>query len=239
MTVGLELDGEIRRGDFVLRASLRVGDETVALTGANGAGKTTLLHAIAGLVPLAAGRLAVGARDATGAAGAAGYTVLDAPDAPSAPFVPPHRRGVAMVFQDHLLFPFLDARDNVAFALRRAGVARGEARARAEAALADYGVAHLARARPGRLSGGEAQRVALARALVGGPQIVLLDEPLAALDAAARRDNRALLRERLAAIRGPKLLVTHDREDLAALCAREYRLERTTGFEPATLTLAR
>ena len=122
-------------------------------------------------------------------------------------FVPPERRSVGLVFQDYALFPHLTVRQNVEYARRHA----------ADEYLERFGIAHLADARPGSLSGGERQRVALARALARDPAILLLDEPLAALDAHTRIEVRTELQQLLAGLEIPTLLVTHDFEDAAAL----------------------
>ena len=199
-------------GDLHLHAELTVGDgEVVALLGPNGAGKTTTLRALAGLRPLDRGRVVLDGE------------VLDAP--PDGPFVPPGRRPVGMVFQDHLLFPRLSALDNVAFGLRARGRSRAEARATARHWLERLGVAGVAGARPGTLSGGEAQRVALARALATDPRLLLLDEPLAALDAATRAQVRTELRRHLATFAGARLLVTHDPVDALVLADRLVIME--------------
>src|SRR4029453_2838490 len=168
------LDCSIRRrlAPLDLAVDLTVGEEIVAILGPNGAGKTTLLRVLAGLEPIDAGQLRVDG------------TLWDDPAADV--FVPPERRPVGMVFQDYLLFPFLDARENAAFPLRSRGVAKRDARARADAWLGRVDLADRADAKPGELSGGQAQRVALARAAVSEPRLLLLDEPLAALDAGAR-----------------------------------------------------
>lgn len=197
----------VDRGGFRLDVELRIGPgEVVALLGPNGAGKTTALRALAGLQPLTAGRIAV--------AGA----VLDDPE--RRVWRPPERRGIGVVFQDYLLFPHLSALDNVAFGLRRRGVDRRAARARAHDWLARVGLAEHARRRPRQLSGGQAQRVALARALALEPTLLLLDEPLAALDARTRLDTRAELHRHLAAHPGATLLVTHDPLDALVLADR-------------------
>jgi molybdate transport system ATP-binding protein len=130
-----------------------------------------------------------------------------------------------MVFQDYLLFPFLDARDNVAFSLRSRRVPRTEARQRAGEWLARVGLADRATARPAELSGGQAQRVALARALVSQPRVLLLDEPLAALDAGSRVEIRREIRAQLAAAPGARVVVTHDPIDAAMLADRVVILE--------------
>jgi len=205
----LRIAAEVRAGERVVSIDLSVGDEVVAVLGPNGAGKTTLLRAIAGLAPVDVGTITLDG------------TVVDN----ATTFVPPERRSVGMMFQDGRLFPFLDARDNVAFALRSRGVAKREARARAQVWLDQLGLAGRASARPATLSGGEAQRVALARALVGQPRVLLLDEPLAALDAAARVAVRRDLRTHLAAAPGARILVTHDPVDAAALADRVIVLE--------------
>ena len=184
---------------------------TVAVVGPNGAGKTTLLRCIAGLQPIDSGRI-----ELSGA-------VVD--DAEAGRWVAPERRHTGVVFQDHLLFPPLSALDNVAFGLRCARRSRADARAEAAAWLGRVGVGDRAQARPAELSGGEAQRVALARALAPGPQVLLLDEPLAALDATTRVEVRTELRRHLAAFPGVRLLVTHDPVDVAALADRVVVLE--------------
>ncbi|WP_328822140.1 ABC transporter ATP-binding protein [Micromonospora rubida] len=195
------------RGGFHLDVALRVrAGEVVALLGPNGAGKTTALRVLAGLHPLTAGHLTLAGAD------------LDRPDRRA--WIPPERRPVGVVFQDYLLFPHLSARDNVAFGPRRRGADRRAARAVADAWLARVGLAEHARRRPRQLSGGQAQRVALARALAVDPTLLLLDEPLAALDARTRLDTRAELHRHLAAHPGAAVLVTHDPLDALVLADR-------------------
>jgi molybdate transport system ATP-binding protein len=209
--VTLALDVGVTVGTFDLSVELEVGDEVVAVLGPNGAGKSTLLRAVAGLRPVDAGRIAIDGE------------VVD--DAERRTFVPPQRRPVGVVFQDYLLFPFLSARDNVAFGLRSRKVPKREAARRADEWLARVGLADKADARPGELSGGQAQRVALARAIVTEPAVLLLDEPLAALDAGARVDVRRELRTHLAGSAGARLIVTHDPVDASVLADRVVILE--------------
>ena len=142
---------------------------------------------------------------------------------------------VGVVFQDLLLFPHLSALDNVGYGLRRAGMRRAAARAEAREWLARVGVEARADARPGELSGGEAQRVALARALAPRPRVLLLDEPLSALDASARPAARRLLREHLAGFEGGRLLVTHDPLDAVSLADRIVVLEAAALVQEGTL----
>jgi molybdate transport system ATP-binding protein len=184
--------------------------ETVAILGPNGAGKTTLLRTLAGLVPLDRGRIELDG------------ILLDDGDRV---FVPPERRPVGVVFQDYLLFPHLSVLENVAFGLRSRGINRAAARTAAELSLERVGLAHHGDAKPRELSGGQAQRVALARAMTTEPRLLLLDEPLAALDQSARGSVRRELRAHLASFRGVRLLVTHDPLDAAALADRLVILE--------------
>ena len=210
----MSLDASIRvdRGDFVLDATFdATASRTVAVLGPNGAGKSTLLRCLAGLAPIDAGRIAIGS------------TVVDDPSA--GVFVPPERRRVALVFQQYLLFPHMSALDNVAFGLSARGTARSEALHRAHEALDALGLATHARRKPHELSGGEAQRVALARALVTDPDVLLLDEPLAALDVTTRAAVRRDLSHHLASHSGVRLLVTHDPVEAAALAAEVIVLE--------------
>ena len=178
--------------------------EVLALVGPNGAGKTTLLRALAGLLP------------ATGSLTLAGREVLA---------LPPEARGVGWVPQAGVLLAHLSARDNVAYGPRARGTSRRAARVLAQGWLDRLGVGELGDRRPAGLSGGEAQRVALARALATDPALVLLDEPLAALDATTRDDVRRLLRGVLAGGTAPAVVVTHDPVDALALADRVLVLE--------------
>lgn len=197
----------VERGGFVLDVEVHADPgEVLAVLGPNGAGKTTVLRVLAGLLPLSAGRVCLDG------------DVLDDPAADV--FVPPQARPAGVVFQDHLLFPHLTARDNIAFGLRCRGRHRTEARQAADGWLATMGIADLADRRPAALSGGQAQRVALARALAPGPRLLLLDEPLAALDASTRLEVRAELRRHLVAYGGPTLVVTHDPIEAMVLADR-------------------
>ena len=135
------------------------------------------------------------------------------------------RRPIGVVFQDYLLFPHLSALENVAFGLRARGLPKAEARRRAAGWLERVGLAAHAAARPRALSGGQAQRVALARAMAGDPRLLLLDEPLAALDAATRTEVRRDLRRHLASFDGTRLLVTHDPFEALVLADRLVVLE--------------
>lgn len=203
----LDADLVVERGSFRLDLPLRAAPgETVALLGPNGAGKTTALRALAGLEALGGGHVRLDGRD------------LDRPA--DRTWVPAEHRRIGVVFQDYLLFPHLTALDNVAFGPRRRGARRAEARAAAAAWLERVGLEKLAHRRPGRLSGGQAQRVALARALAVEPTLLLLDEPLAALDARTRLDTRAELHRHLAEHSGAAVLVTHDPIDALMLADR-------------------
>ncbi|WP_434742686.1 ABC transporter ATP-binding protein [Micromonospora sp. SH-82] len=209
------LDGHlvVDRGDFRLDVRLHVAaGEVVALLGPNGAGKTTALRALAGLAPLHAGHLVLDGVE------------LDRPGHRH-PVGPEHRR-IGVVFQDYLLFPHLDVLDNVAFGPRRQGLDRRAARRRAADWLDQVGLADHAHRRPRQLSGGQAQRVALARALAVEPTLLLLDEPLAALDAGTRLDTRARLHGHLAEHPGAAVLVTHDPLDALALADRLVIVEQ-------------
>lgn len=224
---GLELDLSVELpSGFRLTLALDVADgEVLAVVGPNGSGKTTLLRTVAGLVPAATGTVRLRGRVLDAVASGEGAAEV------ATAFVAPHRRRVGYVFQDHRLFGHLSVLDNVAFAgsqgwgpRRRAR--RAAARDEARAWLDRLGVADLAGRRPRQLSGGQAQRVALARALAAHPDVLLLDEPFAALDAATRRDVRAHLREHLAGFAGPVVLVTHDPLEALLLADRIAVLER-------------
>jgi molybdate transport system ATP-binding protein len=204
VVAGLVADLTVRRDAFTLELALTAGPgEVVVLLGPNAAGKSTALRALAGLLPLDAGRIAVD--DA----------VLADPD--SGIQVPPHARPVGVVFQDYLLFPHLSVLDNVAFGPQAHGVRRADARRHARSWLERIGIAELAGSRPRSISGGQAQRVAVARALATEPALLLLDEPLAALDARTRLQVRAELRRHLTGFTGATVLVTHDPVDAAVL----------------------
>jgi molybdate transport system ATP-binding protein len=210
--MSLEAEVGLTLGRLQLEVELAVGTgELVVLLGPNGAGKTTLLRALAGLVALDRGRVVVDG------------AVLE--DTATGTWVPTERRPIGFVFQDYLLFPHLSALENVAFGLRARGLGRAEARRRAAAWLDRVGLAGHAGARPRALSGGQAQRVALARAMVSEPRLLLLDEPLAALDAATRTEVRRDLRRHLASFAGTRLLVTHDPLEAMALADRLVVLE--------------
>ena len=189
----MELELTVPLRSFALELSLEAGAEPLALVGPSGAGKTTLLRAIAGLVRPTRGRIRV--RGETWFDSEAGIDLL------------PEERSVGLVFQDYALFPHLSVEENVAFG----------ARAPVGESLERLGIRELARTRPGELSGGERQRVALARALARRPEVLLLDEPLAALDPSTRTGVRSYLRGLLAELGLPTLLVTHDYADAVAL----------------------
>jgi molybdate transport system ATP-binding protein len=192
----LALDITVPLRSLRVDLALDVGRETVALVGPSGAGKTTVLRAVAGLVRPEHGRIALG-----------DSVWLDVERGIDQP---PEARSVGYLFQDYALFPHLSVRKNVAFG----GVER------VDELLDRFGITHLAKARPADISGGERQRVALARALARDPAVLLLDEPLSALDAHTRKAVRAELQELLRDVRLPTLLVTHDFEDAAALAER-------------------
>lgn len=197
-----------RAGALRLDVDLDGGDGPLAIVGPNGSGKTTLLRVIAGARRADEGRLEVG-----------GVILFDSAagiDRPS------EDRRIGYVPQGYGLFPHLTVVDNVAFGLST-GTRRQPAPARREVAramLAELGCAGLEDRLPRTLSGGEQQRVALARALVLEPALLLLDEPLAALDATARRSVRRFLAERLAGLQRPSIVVTHDLRDVLALNAQ-------------------
>jgi molybdate transport system ATP-binding protein len=210
---GLDAAVVVDLGSFLVDAAVTAPPgQVLGILGPNGAGKSTLLRALAGLAPIADGYVRLGGR------------VLD--DPARGIRTAPERRGTGLVFQDYLLFPHLTALDNVAYGLRARGLRRTAARARAAEWLDRVGLADHAWHRPRQLSGGQAQRVALARALVVEPELVLLDEPLAALDAGTRLSLRTDLRRHLVSYGGPAVVVTHDPVEAMVLADQLVVLER-------------
>ena len=211
----MTLDASIRLtlGPLDLDIAFTVGDgEVVALLGPNGAGKTTLLRAVAGLVPFSSGHVRLDGR------------VLE--DTATGQYVPTERRPIGFVFQDYLLFPHLSVLENVAFGLRARGVSRHAAAEKAAQWLERVGLETYAGSKPAELSGGQRQRVALARALAPDPRLLLLDEPLAALDATTRAEVRRDLKRHLDSFDGIRLVVTHDPLEAVALADRLIVMER-------------
>jgi molybdate transport system ATP-binding protein len=197
----------LRLGRLDLDVELEVeAGRVMALLGPNGAGKTTVLRALAGLLPLSGGQVVLDGQ------------LLEHPSRRVR--VPAERRPVGMVFQNYLLFPHLSALENVAFGLRARGRGRTQSRQLAAAWLDRLGLSGLGNGRPGTLSGGQQQRVALARALATDPRMLLLDEPLAALDVSTRAEVRRDLRRHLRDFPGVNLVVTHDPLEAVALADR-------------------
>ncbi|MBU4215375.1 MAG: ABC transporter ATP-binding protein [Actinobacteria bacterium] len=212
MSAGLRAEVGVWRGSFHLDVALQVQPgEILAVLGPNGAGKSTLLRVVAGLLAVAEGSVACGG------------SVWDDPD--GRVFVPAPERRAGYVFQDYRLFPHLSVLDNVAFGARSRGMSRRASRGGAAAVLERLDLTELASRRPAQLSGGQAQRVALARALASDPEVLLLDEPLAALDARTRIEVRGLLRRHLADFGGPTLLVVHDPLEAMVLADRILVIE--------------
>jgi len=195
----LDFDLNVRLRTFDLSVSLGVDRETLALVGPSGAGKSTVLKAIGGLIAPDAGRI-----------------VLDDEvwfDSTGGVMRPPEERSVGMVFQEYALFPHMTVRQNIAFGERKGA-------RRTDELIERFRISGLAETKPDSLSGGERQRVALARALVRDPRVLLLDEPLSALDAHTKEMIREELRELLAELDLPTILITHDFADASALAAR-------------------
>lgn len=202
--VGLDLIGlEKRYGDVTavkdVSLSVRPG-EFLTLLGPSGSGKTTTLNMVAGFEIPTQGSIILGDRDITR--------------------LPTHKRGLGMVFQSYALFPHMTALENVTYPLHRRGGARGQMRQRALEALESVSLAHLADRRPAQLSGGQQQRVALARSFVSNPPILLMDEPLSALDKSLRTQMQVEIRRLHQQLGTTVLFVTHDQEEALALSDR-------------------
>ena len=220
MTLSAELC--LRLGTLDLDVELEVAaGELLALLGPNGAGKSTALRCLAGLAPIDSGRIVIDG------------DVVDEPD--SATFVAPDRRPIGFVFQDYLLFQHMTVLENVAFGMRARKTSKVEARRRAREWLDRVGLAEYADQRPRALSGGQSQRAALARALATDPRLLLLDEPLAALDAGTRGAVRRDLRRHLDTFEGMRIMVTHDPVDAYALADRVAILDAGRIVQVGTL----
>ncbi len=220
MSLRAQIEHRVGTLDLQLELEVQPG-EVLALLGPNGAGKTTLLRCLAGLAPIDAGRISLG--DA----------VLDEPT--TGTFVASDQRAIGFVFQDYLLFRQMTVLENVAYGLRARGTRAGEARRVAAEWIGRVGLTEYADQRPRSLSGGQSQRVALARALATTPSVLLLDEPLAALDAGTRATVRRDLRRHLDTFAGVAILVTHDPVDAYALADRVTILDAGRIVQTGTL----
>jgi molybdate transport system ATP-binding protein len=209
--MSLIIDGRIQRGEcsFELQEEIFPG-EVVAVLGPNGSGKSTLLSVVSGLLRLADGSMSLDGR-------CLDSSIDDV-------YVSPEDRNIGMMFQSLHLVSQMTAIDNVALALRAKGSSRNDARVVAQQHLDAVGAAHLALRTASALSGGEAQRVALARAIATRPAVLLLDEPLSAIDAESKEALRAVLDGVLSTYSGITLLVTHDITDVDSLASRSIRI---------------
>lgn len=205
---GLDAHLVIQRGnEFILDIELAIAPgETLALLGPNGAGKSTTVEALAGITPIDRGHISLDGR------------TLD--DPAQGTFVEADQRRIGVVFQDYLLFDHLSVLDNVMFGPLALGQRRTQAREVADRWVEQLDLGSLADRVPAQLSGGQAQRVALARALATSPDLLLLDEALAALDVNTRSNLRRVLARHLADFAGPRLLITHDPTDAFLLADR-------------------
>lgn len=215
----LEVDVQGTIGDLTIDLSLAVASGPTVIVGPNGAGKTTALMMVLGALSPRRGRVALD-----------GDVVFDRARGID---LPVERRGIGYLPQRYALFPHLDVLHNVAYGIQ--GRSRAERAERAISALRDLGAEALAARRPDELSGGEAQRVALARALAPGPRALLLDEPLAALDASVRREVRSFVAAHLRRLSIPTLIVTHDRADAEAFDGEVIVLERGSAVQRGRL----
>jgi spermidine/putrescine transport system ATP-binding protein len=206
MAAGIELVGLTKRFHHGHAAAVDnidlsvAGGEFFSLLGPSGCGKTTTLRLVAGFEEPTSGRILLDGVDVSG--------------------VPPHKRKVNTVFQSYALFPFMTASDNVAFGLKYAGCSKSELKTRVGEALALVDMTSFADRRPSQLSGGQQQRIALARALVLNPAVLLLDEPLGALDAKLRRSLKVELKALQERVGITFIYVTHDQEEALTMSDR-------------------
>jgi len=220
--LALSAHGRAHRGAFELDLALEVeAGHPLAIIGPNGAGKSTALLALAGVLALDEGRIAVADRVLT--------------DTASGIDLPPEKRRVGIMFQSYALFAHLTVRENIAFGPRAQGRGRQGAARLADEWMERVGLSALAARHPGALSGGQAQRVALARALAAEPDVLLLDEPLSALDVESRDEVRAELAQHVRAFAGVTVIVAHDRDDVAALADTVIVLEHGQVVQRGTL----
>ena len=210
--VALQLSVSDARRRFDLDIAFATDAAFVALYGPSGAGKSLTLQAMAGLLPAQAGHVRLNGR-----------ALLDTA---AGICLPPEARGVGYLFQQYALFPHLSVRDNIAFGLtswrRRL---KADDAARVDELIESFGLTAMARSKPATLSGGQQQRVALARALASNPQVLLLDEPFAALHTTLRRELRAELRQLRQRLGIPAVIVSHDPEDVIALADEVFLLD--------------
>ena len=227
MTEIVRIAAGVESRGFEIELSIDEGD-VLAVVGPNGAGKSTLLQLIAGALQPTSGAVLLRG------------SLLSGEHNGRRAHLPPHRRRFSYVEQRALLFPHMSVLDNAAFGPRARGVSRAEARDRAVRELTATGLADLAERRPAQLSGGQAQRVSIARALAIDPEVILLDEPFAALDVSVTPALRILLRERLSAWRQTAIIVTHDLLDVVSLANRLLVLEdgRAAALGPTEELLA-
>lgn len=202
----ISLHGTVVAGEFSRHFDLEIGNEIVGVVGQNGTGKTSLLRTIAGLSALGSGELSLNG------------VMVD--QSAKRLFVLPELRNIGMVFQDHALMPFLSAVDNAALPLVVRGMKRSEAKKFALELLEQFGVVDVAHQMAPTLSGGQSQRVAIARALIGNPSVILLDEPLSAIDEESRNGVRLCIREHLNRLGVSALVVSHDFADIDQICTR-------------------
>jgi molybdate transport system ATP-binding protein len=206
----LALDVEKRLGDFFIRARFETQGGVTALFGSSGAGKTTLVNMIAGLIAPDRGRIVLD-----------DVTLFDSANGAN---VPVHRRRIGYVFQEGRLFPHLSVTGNLDYGRRMCALAPDPVEMKRIVSLLDIG--HLLERRPGKLSGGERQRVAVGRALLMRPRLLLLDEPLASLDEARKREILPYLERLRDEARVPMVYVSHNASELARLVTSVVWLDR-------------
>lgn len=207
---GVEAVFTVARDDFPIDLAIDLpAGRTTALVGPNGAGKSTVVAVLAGLIPIDQGRISIGGK------------IVD--DPAEGRFVPSEVRNVGVVFQDGLLFPHMSVEKNIAFGPASSGDPDPTA---VRQWIENLGLGEVATRKPAEISGGQAQRVALARALINEPDLLLLDEPLSALDVTSKVEMRSLLKRHMDAFGGPRLLITHDPGEAFLLADVVHILER-------------